>query len=594
LDLFTENMESGMTREIMSLKDLVDRLLIPDQDLSRLSFCQSTKASSVFDWIHGLPLTQADQVSAIFYTALPELARVKANWELRLSIAETVRTPLHHCMEGLSKRYLNQPLIMPEAAVKTATVAQALQKHLLNTYLVVIRDICANIKDKEHHLALAIYRALACVSHLLLRSYQLYLPPPEYLWQTAHSLFLIAEHADVLEEPCVDPLLTPSHQNPLQAYIRVLLIAASRPNQLRQEEIQQVFSLLEHDSYLVKLQPLASEESDHSLITLAHSDLPPMFVSKAKQSDIKLSNAYELDVTGIINHLKELSQSTEEGGEQKITPSVIQHLQTAWKQQAQRGFSRQVTRLNIEVIIGITNIHFYLAGELPFQVFLQQENPIAERASGFLKRGVQLKQNQELDPWNESFDIKGGVSGLASTTSVEQRIRQQAIDQYQGQHQIHQVPLIDKSAGGYGLEWQGDIPIQVKTGELLALKENNRPNWILGVIRWAHQIKGATQLGVQILSPKATPVGIALIHRTGGYTEYLRGLQIPELRAINQPTSLITNAVTFHENSKVKLFMSDQGPEVGATNIQLTKRIFSTGVFNQFGYRAIAASTKED
>lgn len=582
-----------MTREIMSLKDLVARLLIPDQDLARLSFCPNTKASSVFDWIHGLPLTQAEQVSAIFYSALPELSRVKANWELRLSIAETVRTPLHHCMEGLSKRYLNQPLIMPEAAVKMATVGQALQKHLLNTYLVIIRDICTNTKDKEHHLALAIYRALTSVSYLLLRSYQLYLPPPEYLWQTAHALFLIAEQLEILEESCVDPLMTPSHQNPLQAYIRILLIAASRPNQLRQEEIQQLFSLLEHESYLIKLQPLASEDSDNSLVALTASDLPPMFVSKAKQSNIKLTNAYELDVTGILNHLKELSQvAAEEGKEQKITPSVIQHLQTAWKQQTQRGFARQVTRLNIDVIVGITNIHFYLAGELPFQVFLQQENAVAGRANEFVKRGIQLKQNTEADPWGDAFEMTGD-SALKSTTSVEQRIRQQVMDQYQGQHQTFSVPLIDKSAGGYGLEWQGDIPIQVKTGELLALKEANRPNWVLGVIRWAHQIKGATQLGIQILSPKATPVGIALIHRSGGYTEYLRGLQIPELRAINQPTSLITNAVTFHENSKVKLFMPEQGNPSSTTNIQLTKRIFSTGAFNQFGYRTIVASTKE-
>jgi hypothetical protein len=137
---------------------------------------------------------------------------------------------------------------------------------------------------------------------------------------------------------------------------------------------------------------------------------------------------------------------------------------------------------------------------------------------------------------------------------------------------------------------------------VLALKENHRPNWVLGVIRWAHQIKGATQLGVQILSPKATPIGIALIHRTGGFTEYLRGLQLPELRAINQPTSLITNAVTFHENSKVKLFMpnqsnpnqSNQPNQIDTMNIQLSKRIFSTGAFNQFGYRTLATTTKDD
>jgi cyclic-di-GMP-binding protein len=90
-----------------------------------------------------------------------------------------------------------------------------------------------------------------------------------------------------------------------------------------------------------------------------------------------------------------------------------------------------------------------------------------------------------------------------------------------------------------------------------------------------------------------TPVGIALVHRTGGFTEFLRGLQIPELRAINQPTSLITNAVTFHENSKVKLFTPDKSQPAGTINIQLSKRIFSTGAFSQFGYRTLSNTNEE-
>lgn len=585
-----------MTNEI-SVKELTERLLIPEQDLARLSFCQNTKAASVFDWIHSLPLTQADQVSAIFYSALPELARVKANWELRLSILETVRTPLHQCMEGLSKRYLNQPLIMPESAVKTATVAQALQKHLLNAYLVVVRDLALNPKDKEHHLAMAIYRALICINYLLMRSLQLYLPPAEHLWKTAHTLFLIAEHFDISDETCMDPLLQNHHSTPSQAYIRVLLLAASRPNQLRQEEIQQAFSLLENLVHLVKIQSLESPDADNSLITLTATEQPPLFLSKAKQLEINLQNAYQLDTQALIQKLTELSQTINDQ-EQKYTAAVIQHLQTAWKQQSQRSFPRQVTRLSIEVIIGLTNIHYYLAGELPFQVFLQQESSVkgSDELSPFAKRGVQLKSSEVHDPWDDPFDIKGSsLDGAAKSTSlIEQRIRQQAIEQYQGQHQTFSIPLIDKSPGGYGLEWHGDIPVQVKTGELIALKENTRPNWVLGVIRWAHQIKGATQLGVQILSPKATPVGIALIHRTGGYTEYLRGLQLPELRAVNQPTSLITNAITFHENSKVKLFMPNQDEAGISTNIQLTKRLFSTGAFNQFGYRTLVSMPRED
>ena len=163
---------------------------------------------------------------------------------------------------------------------------------------------------------------------------------------------------------------------------------------------------------------------------------------------------------------------------------------------------------------------------------------------------------------------------------------------YQGQHPIYKVPLIDRSAGGYGLEWRDEIPMQVRAGELLGLREYGRNKWSIGVVRWAHQIKGATQLGIQIIAPHALPVGLAAVHKTGGFAEYLRALQIPELRAVNQPPSLITNAISFHEHGKARLYSQQTGAG-GDKSIQLTKRLFATGAFSQFGFRELVTAKPE-
>ena len=114
-------------------------------------------------------------------------------------------------------------------------------------------------------------------------------------------------------------------------------------------------------------------------------------------------------------------------------------------------------------------------------------------------------------------------------------------------------------------------------------------------MRWAHQIKGATQLGIQVIAPHAIPVGLAAIHKTGGFAEYLRALQIPELRAVNQPPSMITNAISFHEHSKARLYRQTQaGPDSHEDkSIQLTQRLFATGAFSQFGFRELAATKSE-
>ncbi|HEY8940363.1 MAG TPA: hypothetical protein VIM59_09245, partial [Cellvibrio sp.] len=112
------------------------------------------------------------------------------------------------------------------------------------------------------------------------------------------------------------------------------------------------------------------------------------------------------------------------------------------------------------------------------------------------------------------------------------------------------------------------------------------------VVRWAHQTKGATQLGIQILAPHAIPVGLAAVHKTGGFAEYLRALQIPELKAINQPPSLIANAISFHEYSKARLYLQPQAgvSHQGDLPVQLTNRLFATGAFSQFGYRELATA----
>jgi hypothetical protein len=90
-------------------------------------------------------------------------------------------------------------------------------------------------------------------------------------------------------------------------------------------------------------------------------------------------------------------------------------------------------------------------------------------------------------------------------------------------------------------------------------------------------------------------VGLAAVHKTGGFAEYLRALQIPELRAVNQPPSLITNAISFHEHSKARLYTQSQAgvSNEGDKSIQLTQRLFATGAFSQFGFRELATAKPE-
>ena len=62
-------------------------------------------------------------------------------------------------------------LILPDAALKTATIAQAIQKHFLNGYLILVRQLCQQPeakKEAQDLQALVISRALTALSLLLL------------------------------------------------------------------------------------------------------------------------------------------------------------------------------------------------------------------------------------------------------------------------------------------------------------------------------------------------------------------------------------------------------------------------------------------
>jgi hypothetical protein len=594
---------------------LLNKLIVPTQDLAQLAFCGGNKEAQVKKWLQNLSLTQVQEVSAQLYTAAQEISRLRTSSENRLAILELLRVPVHQTLCGLAPKYLNQPLILPEAALKTATVAQAIQKHFLNSYLAVVRELCVarDVKDLQGQQALSIHRALSALSVLLLRSYQLYLPISSQLWGEVHALYQLA-CALGLEQVLVEDNL-PHNQGVKtihNAYLRVLLLASARPNQLRQEELESTYNLLALLAPLAELDNYNPAGKENLFVVLTDSGRAPFYKSHWRPaSNPGVQPPLEIRTSQLVHRLHEQQKVGNEGvdaavsqrNQLNLSAALTKHLAQAWSHLALRSFERQDVNAEIEVTIGLTNIHFYLADEQPFTVFLHQSNVIAgasEKDSIFHKHGVQLKPaeaKKAADPWGDAFDIAGtALDGRAlPTVNIEKQIEDLEKANHHEQHPIYTVPLMDRSAGGYGLEWRNEIPVQVRAGELLGLREYGRNKWSIGVVRWAHQIKGATQLGIQIIAPHAIPVGLAAIHKTGGFAEYLRALQIPELRAVNQPCSLIANAISFHEHSKARLYTQAQGGvrHQGDKSVQLTQRLFATGAFSQFGFRELVTAKPE-
>jgi hypothetical protein len=595
-----------------TVQTLLTRLHAPTQDLVSLSFCNGNKEAHVLAWVNSLPLTQINFVSTQLYKALPEISRLQTQPETRLGMLETLRSPVQQSIQGLAQTFLNQPLILPDAARKTATIAQALQKHMSNGYLVVVRELCAGRRQSSeetiHLKALAIHRAITGLGLLLLRSYQLYAPISGQLWVELHSLYSLAETLELIELPVDDPL--PHHRGVTtirQAYVRLLLLACARPNQLRQDEVVATYHALENLSALGQLLPGNTDRKDNLFAVLLDSNQPPFY--KSRLAPGANENLRELNSNPIASKLEEQvnlasNSSNSAAGRNAfdLSLTLTDHLIHAWNILAQRSFERRPANGKLEVTVGLSNIHFHITDGIPFNIFLDQTQKIshgADKQKIFQQRSAQLKYEGQKasddDPWGEAFDVSGNTlaGGELSTSNIELSIRQREQHQYRGHHPVYQIPLIDTSPGGYCLEWHDEIPVQVKAGELLGLREAGRQKWNVGVVRWVQQTRNSTQLGIQVLAPTAVAVGIAVVQKTGGFSEYLRALQLPALKAVNQPATLLTNAISFREYNKVRVYYAAQRPgesQPEELNLQLTQKLFSTGAFCQFTFREIAGA----
>ena len=567
-------------------QDLLERLHLPAANLTTLSFCAQPTPAQVRTWIESLPLTRINFVSAVLYSALPELARLNTDGEIHLQLLEIVRPVAQSCIGALSHTFINQPLILPAHAMKAATVAQALQKHLSNAYLGALRGTI-NSKPQPENIALAIHRTLTGFGLLLLRSYQLYTPAFKQLWVEIHTLYQLAETYGVHQLQVRDPLQGHQQVRTIeQAYVRILLLAAARPNQLRQQDMATVYQALETLSSQARVVPYQTPSTQHTYLALLDTAQPPIYHSRLELYDSK--EVRKLDTREL---LYTLEQARAGRLEFSLDSALVAHLISTLAQPAQRVFDREARSGQLEVSIGLSNVHFHTAGGMPFTLFINPDSTVDTDNSLFQRHRLSLKPTADNDtnPWGEAFDIqRPSLNKIEQDTSaLEEQIRLDSLARYRGQHPIVTLDIVDASASGYGLSLREQPGVALKSGELVCVREPGHSGWAIAVVRWVRRGKNHTYMGIQILAPQAQAAAVAIIQKTGDQTEYQRALLLPALRMVAQPETLLTNALSFQEHSKIKLLHEGQ-----SSTVQLTKRLLTTGTVSQFSFRQLAASTE--
>ena len=576
---------------------LTTRITVPDAELERLSFCDTT-AAALADWILTLPMANTADTAAQVRQATWEIARLTVSAAQRMALLEQIRPSLHYLCARLDRNAASS-----SSGDAVARLAQRLQTNLCSGYKSVVVACLAeragngNRGDRDL-LPLAIHRALSDLSRTLLRTLQFYVEPADRLWLELNQLYLLAERLGVAETRMEDPENHAAPMTtPMNAYLRSLLMASCKPNQLRYRQLAEVFNCLEDWCRQVTLEPDATSalfavdlESDQGPVykrLLSHAVEP-----RGIRTDVLV---YQID-----SFLRDLPASIRVPD--RMTDSQLRHLAEAWGVMQPRSHRRTGTSGTIKVCVGLRAVHYYLSGGMEFNDLLDDPDAIAEpEVNPFLADGRRQPAERApvKDVWDDAFDVGGRIPENPAIANPDQ-ILSEARDKRRAHaadglataprpatprlpYEIYDTSAIDTSPSGYQIRWNDPLPTSLQTGEVLALREDTDNRWCIAVVRWIRQNHEGTAMGIELLAPRAIPVAARTIQKVGGPTSYTRALLLPELAPIGQPATLITPRVPFQSGQKVHI--QKQGVRSTA---QLQKCVLRTESVNQFTYRMLS------
>lgn len=479
--------------------DLLSQITLPEQSIKKLSFCSSYKAQRVADWASLLRPSQVEKTSALLYAALPEINQLRCTTSTRVEMLECLRPYVQHTITGLGKAFLNQAMPLSEEAQRSVVIAQSLQKHMVDGYCLAVKELsqARKLKEKERELlATCLHRAITGLGLIIMRGLQLYTPAPKGIWLTMHRLFRCADAFELLDHRVNDNIQNKTKLSSIQNnYLRSVLLASAHPDQITQNDISALYDDFCDWAKQARFQLDLSDNSECFLYLNLEADAGPHYKSRANEAEQE-QLLLELDLRSITNQIAKQEQDGEEkqeAGGLSISPTVssalLKHLLNCWGGVVQRRHDRRQTQMSADICIGLSDCLYFANNNQSFEDFINSNH-----------------SESELDSKAMSF-----TPGDAFTTETKHSERP-----------LFRLNISNISQGGYCLEWKGESMLKLQAGDVIGLKELNKRLWQVGVVRWIRQRRHSSLLGIQILSEKIEPCGLAQTYDMGGYSDFMR------------------------------------------------------------------------
>jgi hypothetical protein len=554
----------------------------------------------VDQWVDELPRANVGETARRLFEALNETNHLDYPYEERLHFLEAIRETTYYVTNSMKRHFVGFNFPLSNKGRQVASATREIQMAMATGYAITIEDLLSHsfVFPDSKTLAKLLHRAITAYGRVLLTSYQAYSPYPAGVWQDLHHLYATAEKRKLLGVGITDDQHCYVNKTTITGeYTRLLLLALTSPYRLRHGEAGKVYDSLERWNAKCHLVPMGKHQTNGTSFGVnLNTDQPPRSMARAAP-ECDQQHCRVMDTEALAQRIQKelkkgatLADTTLTGIEMQrpdLSHDLLRRLLIAWCVVSKRGFPRTEIQETVEVTLGLSATHHVIIeGTRSSQPAVDRYTQTANYRSADAATAPRVKP----DVWDMVYFPDSELKGF---TSLKEQGPPATPAPGNNAH-YHPEPwaILNESARGYCLKIaEGDHHAHAQVGELIGIRRSNTAHtwkWGIGIVRWMKTTDDdKLMLGIEMLTPDAAAIGIRAVGQDTG--EYSRTLMLPELRAINQPTTLITGAVPYRAGNHA--IINILGKEI---EIRLTKQRQNTGLFAQFEFEILEQQSHVD
>ena len=264
------------------------------------------------------------------------------------------------------------------------------------------------------------------------------------------------------------------HETGIAQY-QALLLALSNPYRFAQREQDELHALTR--ALASQIHPSEQRRGEALLAIPLDADRGPGYIPEEREGEAEAR--MWLDLQPLRELLEQPLQSAGDSVSLKlrgrrealVAPAdLLRRLRAGWGTAAERRNTRLDAEHSLQTVIGLSGLHFYLAGEQDFDTFMREV------------RGVGVQEGERASWAHGSNEaVRAGLT---------------------------RARVLDQSLGGYRLLWTREETVRVRVGELIGLavgQERQLLDWMVGVVRWLRPDYQIEKLGAKAPKPADEP-----------------------------------------------------------------------------------------